>query len=76
VIGELEFIHIDFGLAEVLEVGLLFWEEEEEGFAITFYASAGPSHSVDVLSCLIGRVELDDPIYFRNVKSSCSHVCA
>lgn len=58
-------IELDYGntrLFEVLQESDLRWLQEHQTAALAFFASCSTADSVDVVSCVIRRVELNDPI--------------
>lgn len=58
-------IELDYGntrLFEVFQETDLRWLQEHQTAALAFFASCSTADSVDIVSCVIGRVELDDPI--------------
>jgi hypothetical protein len=50
--------------------------QEHQGFASTLLAATGSSNTVDVIIRIIWGVVLDDPVNFREVKTSLSHIGA
>ena len=60
----------------MFKVSLLFREEEEESLSAALIASAGSAHSVDVLLDIKRRVELDNPINFRDIQSTSCNISA
>jgi hypothetical protein len=51
-------------------------KEEKECTSTTFLASSSSSNSVDVIIWIIGRVKLDNPVNFGEVKTSLSNISA
>lgn len=50
-------------------------KQEEKGSATTFLATAGSADSVNVVIRIIGRVVLDNPVDFGEVKSTLRNIC-
>lgn len=61
---------------EIFEEAQLLGKEEEEGAAPPVPPTCGTAHAVDVLSRIVGRVVLDDPVHCRDVQPPCCHVSA
>jgi hypothetical protein len=50
-------------------------KQEEKSSATTFLATAGSADSVNVVIRIIGRVVLDNPVDFGEVKSTLRNIC-
>lgn len=58
-----------------LQETLLARQQEQQTLA-RLAGSGGPSDSVDVVTRIIRRIELDDPVDFGNVEASSGDICA
>lgn len=58
----------DVGFLEVTEETDFVGLEEEEGLSVTVHTTGGTPDSVDVVSWIIWRIELDNPINFWNLE--------
>ena len=74
--GELILVWTHFLLPQESEEAKLVLQEEEKGAPATFRASASSAHSVDIVIRIIGRVKLDDPINFREIKTTLRNISA
>lgn len=64
---EFEFDDGDTCGFEVGEETNFGWLKEEKGAAFSVVASSCSSYTVDVIGWVIGRIELDNPVYIRDL---------
>ena len=69
-------VQFDLGVHQMLEVGLLLGQQEQQGLSRSVMSSAGTAYSMDVLLYVQWRVELDDPVHLRDIQSSSCYVRA
>ena len=74
--GELVLVWTHFLLPQESEEAKLVLQEEEEGASAALRASACSAHSVNIVIWIIGRVKLDDPIDFREIKTTLRNISA
>lgn len=74
--GELVLVWSHLLLSQEAKEAQLVLEQEEEGTATTLGATTCPAHSVDVVIGIIGRVELDDPVNLREIKTTLRYISA
>ena len=65
----------DFRFLQVSQETKFALQQEQQTFP-SFARSRGPTHSMYVITRVIGRVVLNNPINFRDIKTSRSYVCA
>ena len=51
-------------------------QEEKESASTSFRAATGSTDAMNVVIWIIGRVILDHPVNFWEIKASLSHICA
>ena len=68
------FFEFDRFLFKVLRVGRFILSQEEERLASTT-SSGSAANTMDELVTPLRRVKLDDPVYIRDVDSSCREIC-
>ena len=72
--GKLELDKRDLRLLEVTEEADLVGLQEHQTLALAVCTSCGTTDTVNVVSRVIRRVELDDPVDSRNIETTGSHV--
>lgn len=75
-IRELIFIHNDSSFLQMLEVFPFLRKQKNKCFTSCVESSAGSSHSMNIISCFVGRIKLHYPINLRNIESSSGYIGA
>ena len=73
---ELILVRSDFLLTQEAKEAKLVLQEEQESASTAFRAATGSADAMDVVIGIIGRVILDHPVNFWEIKASLCHICA
>ena len=73
---ELILVRSDFLLTQEAKEAKFVLQEEKESASTSFRAATGSTDAMNVVIWIIGRVILDHPVNFREIKTSLSHICA
>ena len=73
---ELILVRSHFLLTEEAKEAKFVLQEEKKSASTAFRAATGSADAMDVVIGIIGRVILDHPVNFREIKASLSHICA